>query len=382
VGVIAWAAAVALALAGAGAGAGAGAEAERWVDPRDHGARGDGVSDDTEAFRRAAATGRPMRVARPARHYVLTGPVRLRASVVGVGRPELRMAGADGRRGSHMLEVWGHRGPPLAIRGLRLHGGWDGKAKPAGGEWSHLVLVRGSRGVTIEDLDLERPAGDAILIGGEGHPDPSEDVVIRNNRMSSPLRCAVAAISARGLRIEGNVIRKDFLYVSAIDLEPNPKDREAVEDVTIAGNTFDVPRGVAILLYSWAENPRVNRGVSIARNVARARQFVLKPDGTGGWEGIAVVGNTFHGDPQGGGGRVSLVEIVQDPAHAPRVVSGVTVEGNVIDHAVRRGQLYQDRLDGVRGLAVRRNRWLGDARYELTVDRAEGATVERPPLRR
>ncbi len=34
------------------------------------------------------------------------------------------------------------------------------------------------------------------------------------------------------------------------------------------------------------------------------------------------------------------------------------------------------------GLAVRGNRWLGEARYELTVDRAEGATVERPPLRR
>jgi hypothetical protein len=350
------------------------------LDVREMGAKGDGMSDDTDAFRRAAATGRPLLVPRPAVRYRVTGTIRLLATIAGEGLPEIRMEGADGSRARTILEVVGHAGP-LTIRGLHLHGGWSGRPSP-GAEWSHLVSIRGSRGVVVEDNLLERPQGDAVLVGGEGYPAPSEDVAIRRNRIEAPFRCAVALVSARRVRIEGNAIRKDDPYVAAIDLEPNPKDRERVEDVVIAGNTFDVPRGVAILLYSWPENPQVNRRVTVAGNVARARQFVLKPDGTGSWESLAVTGNVYHGDPEGGAGRVSLVEVVQDPAHAPCVARGVTVEGNTVVDAVRRGQEYRDRFDGVEELRVQANRWVGDARYELTVNRSRGAIVEAPPRRR
>lgn len=217
------------------------------VDVTDFGAVGDGRADDTAAFARAAATGRPLRVPRPRAHYRLSGKVSLKASVVGVGRPELRMYGARGQETHAMFEVRDYRGPGLVIRGLHLDGQWDGAG--TSGEWSHLVVVKGSRNVTIEDNVLERPYGDCVLVGGEGVPAPSEDVIIRGNRMLGPRRCAVALISARRTVIRGNVIRKASDYVTAIDLEPNPNGVDAVWGVEIAGNHFDVPNAVAVMLY-------------------------------------------------------------------------------------------------------------------------------------
>src|SRR5690349_12935361 len=158
---------------------------QSWVDVADFGATGDGVTDDTAAFQRAADTGRPVRVPRPRVHYKLTRKVRLSASIAGDGSlPEIRMHGADGKEERSVLEIVGYRGPGLVVSGLRLDGGWDGVARP--GEWSHLVLIKGSRRVTVEDNVLVRPFGDCVLVGGEGHPEPSEDVLIRRNRMEQP----------------------------------------------------------------------------------------------------------------------------------------------------------------------------------------------------
>jgi hypothetical protein len=221
--------------------------ADGWVDVTAFGAVGDGVADDTAAFARAAATGRPIRVPRPRAHYRLSGKIRLQASLVGTGLPELRMYGARGQETHAMLEVRDYDGPGLVIRGLHLDGQWDGKG--TSGEWSHLVVVKGSRNVTIEENLLERPYGDCVLVGGEGVPRPSEHVVIRNNRMIDPRRCAVALIAARQAVIRGNTIRKRSDYVSAIDVEPNPNGVDSVWGVEIAGNHFDVPAAVAVMLY-------------------------------------------------------------------------------------------------------------------------------------
>jgi polygalacturonase len=218
-----------------------------WADVTAFGAVGDGRADDTAAFARAAATGRPIRVPRPRAHYRLTGKIRLQASIVGVGMPEIRMYGAQGQETHAALEVRDYDGPGLVIRGLHLDGQWDGIGTK--GEWSHLVVVKGSRNVTIEGNLLERPYGDCILVGGEGVPRPSVNVVIRGNRLLGPRRCAVALIAVRNAVIRANVIRKTSDYVTAIDLEPNPNGVDSVWGVEITGNHFDVPNAVSVMLY-------------------------------------------------------------------------------------------------------------------------------------
>jgi hypothetical protein len=274
-----------------------GAEQE-WVDVTTFGARarGDGVTDDTAAFRAAAATGKNLRIPRPAAHYKLTGRVRVYGSVVGDGSmPEIRMYGATGRESHAMFEVSDYSGPGLVISGLRLNGQYDGVG--TAGEWSHNIMVKGSKNVTIENNILELPYGDNILLGGEWNPNPSENIVIRNNQMSGPRRCNIALIYTKGVKIYGNVLRKANDFVTSIDLEPNPYSpgysaHESNWDVSITNNQFDVPRQTAVMLhhFDWGYPPDGLAGgdVVITGNTGRASRFFLQ---VGNWTGVTRSNN-------------------------------------------------------------------------------------------
>jgi hypothetical protein len=345
------------------------------VDVTSFGAVGDGVADDTAAFRAAAATGRPISVPKPSAHYRLTGTVGLRASLTGVGMPEIRMYGADGSRAGTMFEVLHYSGPGLAVRGVHLNGQWDGGTR---GEHSHNISVRGSARVVVEGNVLERPYGDGVYVGGGGTRE-SVDVVIGGNRIVDPRRCAIAVISAKNVLIQRNRIQKTAPYVAAIDLEPNPHDPDRIDGVVITENEFDVPGGIAVLLYSWKDNPSVNRNVAVTSNTARARQFFENPDGTGSWEALRVANNTFHGDPQGPRlQRVSFAKVEKSPPGAPHV-SDVVIEANTIAVDLRVGQTYQDSFRGVRGLVLRGNRWVRPPNPRVTIEDSPGAVVDGVP---
>jgi hypothetical protein len=336
-------------------------ESEGWVRVTSFGAVGDGTTDDTAAFIKAAATQKNLRVPKPRAHYKLTGKVRVYGSVVGEGMPEIRMYGADGKDSHVMFEVNEYRGSGLVLRGLHLNGQWDGFG--TAGEWSHLVLIKGSKNVTIENNVLERPYGDCILVGGEGHPHPSANVVIRNNRMDGARRCNVALISARNVSIQRNVIRKTNGYVSAIDLEPNPNRLDAVNGVSISDNEFDVA-GVAIMLYTRTSN-LPSGGVEVSGNTVKASRFFLKPDHTGPWSQIALSNNTYLGG--GSTGMRSFVAI----AHA----DAVTIEGNRISLSGAGGIGGGDDLRAIRSLRLANNVWSVHRSYPVTVTSCPGAQI-------
>jgi hypothetical protein len=245
-----------------------------WVDVRAFGAVGDGVADDTFAFRAAAATGKNLFVPRPPAFYRLTGYVALRGSIRGDGSlPTLRMSGADGDpdqgHARNLLVVDRYAGPGLTVSGLRLDGGWDGVGR--NGEWSHCVRVTSSRNVTIEDNVLDRPYGDCVFIGhyagADGADFPPSHVVVRNNVLSRPRRCAVAIVSGTDVVVQGNRIVKANDYVAAIGLEPDPLGYQYVDGVTITGNAFDVAPiafgGGAVSLNDPAGNAAARRSGNV-----------------------------------------------------------------------------------------------------------------------
>lgn len=271
-----------------------------WVDVRDHGAVGDGIADDTAAFRAAAATGKGLFVPRPKVAYRLTGYVALRASVRGDGSlPTIRMHGADGDpdqgHGRNIFVIHGYTGPGLAVRGLRLDGGWDGVE--ARGEWSHAIRVTSSRNVVVEDNVIERPYGDCVFIGHYAGTTPSfapADVIVRNNVLSRPRRCAVAIVSGTRIAVTGNRIVKANDYVAAIDLEPDPLGYQHVDGVTITDNELDVAPiafgGGAVSLHDPAGNRAAPRSGNVV--IARNRGFwtpaaaYLRLPGAGGLVGV------------------------------------------------------------------------------------------------
>lgn len=252
------------------------------------GATGDGVTDDTEAFRAAAATGKPIVVPRPAAHYKLTGTVRIGSSIRGDGSyPLVRMHGTNGQESKAMLAIIDYAGPGLTVSGLHLDGGWD--LASANGEWAHNVMVKGSENVTIEDNVLERAEGDNVLLGGEWNPKPSRNVVIRDNQLLTARRCAVALIWANGVTITGNTIQKPNTYVTAIDAEPNPNGYETVWNLTITNNQFDTAAG-AVMLYNMPGNAPaggIGGNVTVTGNRGRAAFFYAQVDGGSRWVNVS-----------------------------------------------------------------------------------------------
>ncbi len=212
-----------------------------WVNVRSFGAVGDGATDDTAAFRNAAATGKRLFVPAAPVAYVLTGVVRLQSSVYGDGSmPEIRMAGADGDpsqgTAKNIFFISGYQGSGLVVNGLHLNGQWNGGSN---GEWSHCVNVGNSSNVTIQNNVIEGAYGDDVFVG-EFSGVMSDNVVIQNNTLVTPRRCNVAVSGATRVTIRNNHIVKTSTYVSAIDLEPDALGFQYVRGVTIDGNVFDV----------------------------------------------------------------------------------------------------------------------------------------------
>jgi polygalacturonase len=258
------------------------------ADVRAFGATGDGVTDDTAAFQAAAATGKVVFVPQTSAHYKITATIHVSNSIRGDGSlPEIQFHGTTGQESSTMIAVVNYDGPGLTVSGLHLDGGWDQSS--ANGEWAHNVMLKGSRNVTIEDNVLERAEGDNVFLGGEWNPNPSRNIVIRNNQLLTPRRCAVALIWADGVTITGNTIQKPSSYVTAIDAEPNPNGYETVWNVTISNNHFDTAAG-AVMLYNMPANAPaggIGGNISITGNRGNAAFFFTQVNGGSGWSNIS-----------------------------------------------------------------------------------------------
>ena len=212
-----------------------------WVNLQSFGAVGDAVTDDTAAFRSAAATGKKLFVPKPPVAYKLTGFITIQNSVYGDGSmPLIRMYGADGDPDQghthNIFYISGYQGPGLVINGLHLDGQWDGGANA---EYSMGVNIASSSNVTIQNCNIERAYGDDVFVSAFAEP-MSKNIVIQNNTLGSPRRCNVAINGAVNVTIKNNVINKTGTYVTAVDLEPDPLGFQYVRGVTIDNNVFNV----------------------------------------------------------------------------------------------------------------------------------------------
>jgi hypothetical protein len=290
------------------------------------GARGDGVADDTDAFRRAAGTGRPLLVPKPPRFYRITGRIEVAGSVRGQGMPELRMEAPDGTDAKTLLRVTGYLGPGIVISGLHLNGGWDGRAEA--GEHSHGVSIVGSRGVVVEDNVIEDTYGDSVYLGANAHAN-SADVVVRRNTLAGPRRCAVALVAVKGAMVSDNTLRKANAYVAVVDVEPNPDDLTVVEDVQVDGNVVEAPLATFVNLYSFPPAKgytRTVRGVTVEQNKIHARVGVEKAPDTGSFDQLRILRNEFFPADSS-----SVFVRIRHASGNGAATTDVVVEGNV-DH--------------------------------------------------
>lgn len=304
--------------------AGTRARGSARIDVREHGAKGDGGSDDTSAFQRAIdalpADGGTVLV--PAGAYVLdpTRNVRLRS------RMHLSMA-ADARllaKANALPQAWlllAQQVQDLEISGGRIIGDRDAHLGTTG-EWGHGIRIRGCSRVTVRDIHISRCWGDGISAGGMmfkgGGSEPGRDLLLVNVTCTGNRRQGLTLGSYRRVRVR----RCEFSGTggtppgAGIDVEPDTGTTAdvVIEDCMIHGN-----RGPGVQLYRRAAGVTIrrcviegNRGNGIL--VVSAQGCVLS-DNTirnnrlkgvrlqGAPRDIRLAGNRLHGNAAAAGGK-------------------------------------------------------------------------------
>lgn len=241
------------------------------IDVRSHGARGDGVHDDTRAFQDAIDALPPEggTVQVPAGNYLLdpVRSVRLRSRMHLAMEPEARLiAKPNSAERAYVLSV--QQVDDVEVSGGRIVGDRIAHTGTAG-EWGHGVMVRGATGITVRNLHVSQCWGDGISIGGakaqDGRIVPSRDVVIADVVCDGNRRQGLTIGRSRQVR----VYRSQFVNTGGtlpgcgIDVEPDAGDIAQdvrIEDCLVRGNW-----GAGIQLYRRVSDASI-RGCTIEEN--------------------------------------------------------------------------------------------------------------------
>jgi parallel beta-helix repeat protein len=240
------------------------------IDVRDHGAKGDGVRDDTSSFQDAidALPEDGGTVYVPAGAYVIdpTRNVKLRSRMhLSLATGAKLLAKPNDAPRAYVLLA--QELEDVEISGGRIIGDRDSHLGTTG-EWGHGIRVRGCSGVTIRNINISRCWGDGISAGGmknSGEPGRQgrdyifEKVVCTENR-----RQGLTIGSSRGVRIR-NCEFSDTGGTApgaGIDIEP---DMDVASDVLIENCLVRGNRGPGIALYKRAADVTI-RNCTITRN--------------------------------------------------------------------------------------------------------------------
>lgn len=234
------------------------------VDVREHGARGDGASDDTAAFQ-AAIDALPYgggTVHVPAGAYLIDPlrSVRLRSRMhLSLAADARLLAKANPAPQAYVLLA--ERLRDLEISGGAIVGDRDSHQGKTG-EWGHGIRVRGCERVTIRDIHISRCWGDAISAGGiqlKGQPSrPGRDLLIVGLTSTGNRRQGLTIGSYRGVLVS----HCEFSGTggtppgAGIDVEP---DTDVASGVVIEDCRIHDNRGPGVQLYRRATDVTIRR---------------------------------------------------------------------------------------------------------------------------
>jgi|GEM_PF-2743913 len=233
------------------------------------GAKGDGVTDDTNALQNACNSGQVLFFPKTSAFYKTSHFLDLSNSVYSNGA-EIRLR-QDGTIDTSIFRVI-QNPAALTIDGFILNGLYSGGTA---GEYSMGVLLYSVGNVTISNNTIKNTYGDNIYVGQWVSPVPCRNITVTNNTLLNPYRNNVSLIYVDTAMVSNNTIKKTVDYVCGIDMEPNP-GASYVKNVTISGNNFDCPRQC---MNACCANSVPNSGLLVHNNTATGILFCVSQSG-------------------------------------------------------------------------------------------------------
>ncbi|TMV52307.1 hypothetical protein FE783_05035 [Paenibacillus mesophilus] len=228
-----------------------------YVDVRWFGAKGDGVTDDTEAINRAIGDG-GVTVHIPKGTYMIhadaTSSGQLNAGVqakddttIVISPGAILKAKPTASNRYTIINIFGKRN--VTVEGGGSIVGERNEHLGTTGEWGYGIAIGGSDLVLIRDIRIIDCWGDGAVLGSyQGKTNVSRNVTFRNVRCDNNRRQGVSVIAAEGVLLSecyfGNT--NGTLPQAGIDIEPD--SGTAVAGVVITGCLFENNAGGNLVL--------------------------------------------------------------------------------------------------------------------------------------
>jgi hypothetical protein len=296
------------------------------------GAKGDGVTDDTDSLVHAHMSGKPVFYPRTEAFYRISHVLPVVASTSS-NQAEIRIIG-DGMHPKTIFRVSANS-DPITISGFVLDGGYKGGTL---GEWSHGIDLSGAKNVTITGNTIRNTYGDCVYVGSANDSIGSVNIRIHDNRLVNPRRCNVAIVCGEDIQIENNECEKKLDYVAGIDLEPDINGFDYVRHVRILRNRFST---VGRFLSAAVSNGLDNADLLVAGNHGQALEYFRGHDDAR-LRNVTIMRNRFAAtSPKG----VML--------NLERVEGGVISDNE--DRTACGGDYQSTRFRGCTGISLERN---------------------------
>ena len=245
------------------------------ISVRNHGARGNGSTDDTAAFQRAinALPSGGGTVVVPNGTYVIdpTRKVKLR------GKMHLQLASgakllAKANSAPRAYVLYAENAHDLEISGGQIVGDRY-RHKGTTGQWGHGIMIRGCNRVTVRDIRLSDCWGDGISVASRKLTTqkapwaPSQDVVIANIVSTGNRRQGMSIGGVRNMKVYDSEFSntRGIEPGCGIDIEPDKFNLDRAENVRIQNCLIRGNEGNGILVYHRTKQIVVT-GCRIERN--------------------------------------------------------------------------------------------------------------------
>lgn len=131
------------------------------------------------------------------------------------------------------------------------------KPEYEGGEWRHVISIRGCKNVTIKNLKLLSSGGDGIYIAGSKKNNYSLNILVDNIMAVDNYRQGLSLISGKNIQITRSVFSETSgtLPSAGVDIEPN-SPRDIIQNVIFQDCKFvnNDNAGVLISLHQLNES--------------------------------------------------------------------------------------------------------------------------------
>jgi hypothetical protein len=247
------------------------------VNVKDHGAKGDGISDDTEAIKNsiiyAKANGFHM-VYFPTGTYSIQ-ELGITAGVIpllnGVGLQgassklsHIKLSGNRYNPNSIFYQAWWNEPSvsDIVIQGIDFDGNLSNQKFDAAYEFCHALSINNGKNIEIKNCKFESFRGDGCLFGDTFLSSPNlritSNVNVHDNEFFNIYREGAMFCCTNGALFYNNYLHGDGYFVGGVDIERHSAN-ETVLNVSVYNNTFDfrdgygpVERGGPIVRYRRA----------------------------------------------------------------------------------------------------------------------------------